>query len=232
MFRFLLASSVFLACISCGKHESLRLPGVEANGGGSFARDSSSAGIMQSAIQAGDIALVKSHVEKGFPLESILPSKRTALTEAVAWNRRKIAEFLVERGADADAKDASGANALSLAKGNLNLEQVLLPHLKQEIEKALFAAIAAKDSKALKKSLETDFADPNAVNAEGETVLTLSIKLEATALFRALFQKRGGNYLEMDLSLKNQAGESPLRLARAKNISAVISFLEKNGAIE
>jgi ankyrin repeat protein len=232
MFRSLLVFSCFLLFASCGKHESIRLPGVEQNAGGSFAKDTSQGGLLQSAIENGDLGQIKSLIAAGFPLESPLPSKRTALLEAIVWNRRAIVEFLVSRGANLAAKDSSGSTALDLAKGNINLEQALLPEVKAQIEEELFRAVLAKDAKAVKKSLETDFADPNARNADGETVFTLSIKLAANPLFRTLLQKRGSTYLELDLNLRNTAGESPLALARAQKLSAVISHLEKNGALE
>lgn len=231
MSRYLLLFSLTLFA-ACGSHETTRISGKIASESAPTEEDRSESGLMVTAISGGDLGKVQELLAKGFPLETLLAKKRTPLLEAIAWNRRLIVEFLLNQGADPKAKDEEGKDAFSLCAGNINLEQTLDSQLRARIEAEVFLAVQKADAALLKRALEQNFANPNAENSEGETPLTLAIKLKANAAFRPLFQKRANTYLEIDLNKRNRAGESPLFLARQGKISAVESHLVKNGAKE
>jgi len=74
---------------------------------------------LQTAIINNDIAKVKEFMEKGFGLEEYLPNQATPLYTAAAVRKTEIALYLLELGANPNAKiKSNGRNALMLALTN------------------------------------------------------------------------------------------------------------------
>jgi ankyrin repeat protein len=227
MFRFLLASSLFLA--ACGSHHSERILGpaeVKLAQG----KDTSQTGLITSAIRAGELERLQELLEAA-PVEIRLEKNRTPLLEAIAWDRRRMAEFLISKGADPRARDEEGKDAFALAGDNLNLTQVLDPALRATLEGEFFRAIQENNGPGVEEALETKFVDPNSMK-DGETALTFAIRNRFSAAFRPLFRKRSNAHLLLDVNKTNAAGESPLRLAVANNLGSVEKYLRENGAKE
>lgn len=232
MFPYRLTFSLLLSAVlfSCGSHSSERIKGALGQETG-FQKDSSLEAEFARAIQEGSLAKVEEFLEKGVSLELSLTRGRTPLLEAIAWNRRELAEFLIGKGASLTAIDGEGKGAHELVGDNINLKQILDPELKLSIENELFEAIIADESDWIEEVLENKFANPNTFK-DGETALTYALKNGSRGAFRPLIKKRSSFHLILNLSLKNALGESPLRLAREKNQKAMEKYLVEKGAEE
>jgi serine/threonine protein kinase len=86
------------------------------------------------AIQRGDRSTVNEYLNRGTSPNEILPNGASALKNAVVSSHPSVAQLLLSRGADVNARDATGKTALFWARrmNNQAMVQVLLNHGAQD----------------------------------------------------------------------------------------------------
>ena len=89
---------------------------------------------LYTAIQRGDKATVNEYLNRGTSPNEILPNGAPLLKNAVVSSSMPVAELLLSRGADVNARDASGKTALFWARrmNNEAFVQLLLKHGAQD----------------------------------------------------------------------------------------------------
>lgn len=225
MMKLLCLSFVIFLC-GCGSHRS------ESSGfstGGEIQRVEkpvTPSEIMLDATRAGDVERIKDLLAQGFPIDELLSGGRTALIEAVIWNRPGLVEYLIAQGARADIPDAEGRTALQHAEGHPALLRLLQPRGSEEIE-ALFLAVQENRYNDVKRML-SEGVDGNVENTEGETPLTLSVKMNLELVVRVLVQPAAG----IDVNKRNRGGESPLGLSLSLKLPRIEKMLRQRGANE
>lgn len=223
--RLLSLVSLFLLFCSCGYHSSDSFGEQKT---GAVTRVEKSGEVIDQAadaIQSNQLPRLQELLGQGLPVNSVLRNGRSLLIEAVVWGRIEIVAFLIERGAQLDLKDPEGRTALDHAQGKPALLRLLNPQTERENQE-LFAAVNENRFNDV-KSLVLQGVDPNVFSAMGETPLTLAVGLNFENVVRVLLQQT-----KTDVNLKNKSGESPLGIARIKNLKRIEDLLKRRGAKE
>jgi hypothetical protein len=116
------------------------------------------------AVRRGDAAAVRSFLDKGMPVDTPFRYGRTALSFVADRGHVEVARLLLERGADANAKDTFyGATPLvwALEKGHVEIVRLLLAKGAEGGEQALAEGAAKGNVELVKAGLE--LAKPTAV---------------------------------------------------------------------
>lgn len=190
--------------------------------------------IMLALARSGDPVVIRAFLDLGVDPNDQRFVRNPPLVQAAKHNRYDAALLLMERGADKDAKDASGKRAVDYAKGRL---AELLKNCKdaQTLSKAvavrkkeleIIERIKEKDDvAALKKALVEDKIDPNATALNGrESMLTTAIWAGAENCAEAL--------VKAGVSVKDRLPSSAtvLHIAASKGNVKILKMLLAAGA--
>lgn len=214
--------------LSCGKHEHRRVIYQKEVQSVAKVEEESSESTLLKAIQTNSIDIFSAEFNlKQYSVNYKLGSGRPLLHEAIIWNSIEIVEFLVHVGADPELKDSEGKTALDLAKGKAQILKLIKPGSSEEEINNCFQLIAVNNFAELKKILNQGF-DPNVISEQGETALTLAIKLKVENTIRVLMQAQ----IPLDVNLTNKQGERPIVLAISLGLKRVEKMLRSKGAKE
>jgi len=109
------------------------------------------------AVRKGDVAAVKSVLDRGADVNAKFRYGTTALFKAAERGYPEITKMLLDRGADVKVKDTFyGATAMSWAIGNKHVEVVrlLLEKTTDEIEDVLLAGVRESNADLVKAALD------------------------------------------------------------------------------
>ena len=154
------------------------------------------------AVREGDLADTKYHLSHGADIAELNESGYTPLHLAAAYGHPKIAQYLLSRGAQVDAREEESTpryyTALHLAAREHNPEvaQVLLKHgadpNAQDVEGYTPLHVAARyNSAQTAQVLLAGGADVNAQNDDGNTPLAVAVKWKKLEVGRILVQYGG-----------------------------------------
>lgn len=171
---------------------------------------------------------------QGIPLIPAGGGGSTALIEAAKIRDGKALEYLIDAGANVQATDNSGADALTAAAVYGNVENVrrLLSHGARVDTRAtpnqftsLILATWRQDPKLVKMLIGAG-ADPNAQDARGATALMWSSYSDYAdpATTQALIEAGA------KVDAHNQAGETAMTWARKRGDTAIVRLLLARGA--
>jgi hypothetical protein len=110
------------------------------------------------AVRAGDLAAVKALLDQGVPVDTKFRYDRTALSFATDRGNAEIVKLLLERGADAGAKDSFyHMTPLGSAsyKGHVEVVKLLLARQPASAGEVLLSAVRQKSVPLLEAALET-----------------------------------------------------------------------------
>jgi ankyrin repeat protein len=222
-----------IALVACGKHSQVSR-GIS---GVSNAQEINTEALLQHVLEENLSALEKYAIENG-DLETELSTGRTLLTEACQWGKLKVIVFLVSKKVDLTKRDRLGKSALHYADEDNAIKRALFPQLVIELKRSLFRAVSQNQLNELKKVLEenppvnflleSQELGEETQPFEGETLLTFIVKRKLENILRFLAQPKYG----LDPNIKNNRGESPLRLARDLQYTNIQKLLIKLGASE
>ena len=174
---------------------------------------------------ANTAAKVKLLVAKGAEVEARDEEAKTALMKAAARGDVGVASALFESGANVNAVDSKGSNALLYSLDQENMahgdERATLPARRLEIAKRLLLA----------KSL-----DVNAQNSDGETALMRAVRLENVEMIKSLLAhgadaKRSDVFGDTAITLAYASGNAgieqllPVRAFKGQPVTVVNAFL-------
>jgi ankyrin repeat protein len=215
-------------CLGCGEHQHRRLLYAKDVAPLVKIEEESSEATLLKAIQTNDFVKFNSEFAKSnFSVNFEFPSGRTLLHEAIIWNSIDIVKFLMHEGADPLQLDKDGKSALDLAQGKTQILKLVKPGPSEEETNYFFGTIEKNQYSELKKILSQGF-DPNVFSNQGETGLTLAIKLKFDNTVRVLMQSQ----VALDVNLVNQNGERPLTLAISMGLKRIEQMLRSKGARE
>lgn len=218
--------SFFFGCslAACGSHQSN--PYGFATGGELqvVEKPVEPVDVLTEALRAGNIEIISGVLSQGWPVDQPLRNGRTALIEAVVWNRISVVEFLLAQGADVQVTDSEGLTAIDHAQDQPALLRLLEPKGDAETEE-LFLAVRENRFNDVRRMI-SEGVDPNVRDAGGETPLTLAVTLNLEFVVRILLQPGSG----ADVNLRNGIGQSPLELSRKHGLSRIERMLIQRGA--
>jgi ankyrin repeat protein len=157
-----------------GHDEVVRL--LYAKGGRPLIRDADPSALFQGAARGGSKALAEILLSEGIDVNICDSSGYTPLLTAVEWDRRELAQFLMEKGANREAKTKDGAGLFKFACGNGNaalVKELLAAGIK--VDPPSFVETAAAGRADIVELLISQSADVNAADATGWTPLTAAI---------------------------------------------------------
>ena len=186
------------------------------------------------------IEMAKLLLAKGADINSeIYP----VLNSAINQERKNLCEFLIQRGADVNAKDKWGQTSLYLAIRNddsdimniliANDADVDIKHTRRGMEETAlhYAAITGK-TEAVKLLLEAG-ANINAKNDRGQTALHVALDIRDYGYRKYGLSKDTIELLlarGTDVNLKDKAGRTPLHLAVESAGADIVKLLLDKGA--
>jgi len=147
------------------------------------------------AVKDGDLAKVKSSLKDGAELKYQTPDGYTPLVLAVMNNRKKVAEFLVKKGAKFSSIESGTLLKIAVDRNNSDLLTLLLKYkadLNFKYEKGrtiLFEAITQQNWSFLKRLIKAG-ADVNAKDDSGKTVMMWAIDEGDAKLVKTLKKNR------------------------------------------
>ncbi len=154
------------------------------------------------AVREGDLADVKYHLEHGSSVNEVDESKYSLLHSAAAYGRPRIADYLLQKGAEVDARqqDITPRNytPLHLAawENSTEVARLLLrhggdPNARDEDGYTPLHLAARHNSAQAAEVLLQSGADVNAQNDEEDTPLAVAVKWEKLEVGRVLVQYGG-----------------------------------------
>ncbi|MFB8787332.1 MAG: ankyrin repeat domain-containing protein [Potamolinea sp.] len=176
------------------------------------------------AIGKGDVNTVRNYLEEGFDANSKIPGS-TLLLLALRNNEQEVAQLLIAKGADVNAKNKNGETPLHLARSQ-EMAQLLI---------AKGADVNAKNkngetplhlarSQEMVQLLIAKGADVNAKNKNGETPLRLALRINKQEIAQLLIANGA------DVNARDNYGETLLNLALLNNKQEIAQLLIANGA--
>ena len=225
-------SSILIA--SCGKHDqqSTSSDGVKNT------VQVEAAEVLVQKILNDDVSYIENYISNNGNINhEFVSTGRTLITEACSWSKLRIIDLLVKKGADITLKDRNGKSAEDYGVENIKIRRIIYPHIMILLKKNVYISVKNNNLTELKKQLEenpplnffinvADFGQ-DAESFEGETLLTLLLKLKFENTLRLLAQPK----YELDVNLKNKKNETPLEIARKLNLKNAEKLLLKLGAI-
>ncbi len=182
---------------------------------------------LQAAVCRGRLDTVKLLLEHNAKPDAPSAGVR-ALVMAIERDEISIAKLLLERDADANAKDESGRSALLLAvrKANQGLIKLLLErgadaNAKDENGQSALMLAAKKGSVSLVKLLLSHGADIAAQDNHGDTAFMLAASVEAAKLVGAD---------AADVNAQDSDGDTALLIAARRGNAAMAHYLLQRGA--
>lgn len=157
--------------------------------------------------------------------------QRSALYYSLTANQIGISQKLIQAGAEVALTDRWNLTPLMLAsqKGELQLVRQILESLRKssQLDKsdengwsALFYAVSSERTQVAKELI--DFGFPvNSADSKGLTLVHLSVDNEDSKTLQLLIQNKAS------CRQKDQAGRTPLRLAKTKKNLKIIASLKK-----
>lgn len=214
---------------ACGQHQS-KARFFQKTGGEQVIEESPlPSDQMQRAIFDGDLAKVQKLLDENLVgIDEELKTGRSLLAEATYRERIRIIRLLRERGANFEGVSLEGRSLIEWCEAHGESKRLLRALLKTREEDQLEMMEAVRAGQfALVKELLNQGVEVNFVERAGETPLTFSIKQRAMNALRALFSEP-----ELNVNLKNDFQESPLRIARQMKLKSIENELLKRKAIE
>lgn len=211
--------------VSCGQHQNQNFGRGIVSEKRTVEKPQDKDSILLESIQVGDLNKVKDLLNIS-DVNSLLKNGNTPLIESIMWGYEHLIRWLVSQGAKAEVQDAKGNDAYFYAKNNPKILRLISP-VDQKEQRLFIEFINNNNYNELKKMLSEGF-DPNFHSEDGETPLTLSIRLNYENVIRVLLQSG----TTTDPNMNNRAGESPLFLARSLGRTRIEKILIKSGAKE
>eukprot|EP00850_Spirogloea_muscicola_P001493 SM000005S17290 [mRNA] locus=s5:1189145:1195739:- [translate_table: standard] len=174
----------------------------------------------------GDVQLLASLIDRGLDVNVANFDRRTPLHIAAAQGFKDAVALLLSKGGDPNRQDGEGSTPLmeAIKGGHISTAQVLWDHGARTTASERLAAgkavIVARDVKLLEHLLDFE-TDVNMVVEDGKTLLHLAV-VEGEMAIVGLLVCRGAN-----INLKDNAGMSPLELARHENQVDIAAYLEQ-----
>lgn len=174
---------------------------------------------LQAAACAGQVPAIRKLLDGKAQINLATASGLTPLMLAIIHGRDNAARLLVEAGAGLELTDAAGNTALllALARGNKPLAEFMLKQgaSSKARNRAGDTAVLLANDAGLARMLVALGADPQAINADGQSGLHLAAK-NGNAPAAQFFLERG-----VEAGLKDKNGSTALDLARAETSAPV-----------
>lgn len=217
--------------MSCGKHQQTS----SGKSGVSIVTKVENAEVLSQSIIEEDLKAIEIFLAtKGTVDYEFNSTGRTLITEACFWEKIKVIDFLVKKGAAINLKDKNGLSAEDYGLKNLKIKRTIFPELTISLKQSLVEFSSKNDLVSLKKLLEenppVNFYLDTVITSQnqyiGETYLTYILKLKLENVLRLVAQPK----FEIDPNLKNSSGEHPLTIAKMLNLKNSEKILVKLGA--
>ncbi len=220
---------LFLLLSACGNHES-KSQFYEKSGDNQKPIESNDPLVLlQQAIFDENLeVLFKILNTEKLSVDSTLNTKRTLLAEATFLKKTKMIRALIEEGASVQLSSIEGESLQSWIEkqpDRLKLSRALFKTIEQDQQDLI--QIIVQNNFRLLKSLLDEGINLNFLTPEGQTPLILAIENQWMNSLRVLFSNP-----ELDVNLANQLGETPLKIARRKNLKNIETELLKRFAKE
>jgi hypothetical protein len=183
------------------------------------------------AIARGDLDDVRAHVARDAGIVNQGGARGLPLHQAILRNRAEIASFLLEAGADVDAKDRTRRTPLHLAveRGNSALVTSLLGRKARPDERDAMGwtplhHAAAKDLVAVARALLAGGATAGTLSEQGGTPLHEAAASAGAEMVRLLLEAG------VDPAVVSKTGATALDIAREFKNEAAIAALAAGGA--
>ncbi|NOT78310.1 MAG: ankyrin repeat domain-containing protein [Bacteriovoracaceae bacterium] len=229
--QLILVAIFSLLIMSCGKHQQTS----SGKSGVSIVTKVENAEVLSQSIIEEDLKAIEIFLAtKGTVDYEFNSTGRTLITEACFWEKIKVIDFLVKKGAAINLKDKNGLSAEDYGLKNLKIKRTIFPELTISLKQSLVEFSSKNDLVSLKKLLEenppVNFYLDTVITSQnqyiGETYLTYILKLKLENVLRLVAQPK----FEIDPNLKNSSGEHPLTIAKMLNLKNSEKILVKLGA--
>lgn len=182
------------------------------------------------AALGGDLAIVKSLVERGNPADSSDPDGSTLLMLASREGHVRVVEYLIAQKAAVNRRNKFGDTALMGAciKGKLGVVKLLLDHgaeINPEGWTPLHYAAFEGRTEVLKYLIDKG-AKKDAIAPNGYSALMLAVRGRHAETARAML------YADPEVNLRTETGDTALKLARDKGDAGLVDLLKRAGAVE
>jgi hypothetical protein len=186
-----------------------------------------------SAIQKGDLALVKALLEKDPTLINLYANRTKPLHFATKLNQKDIAEYLISKGADINVNESSHLDftpvTWAIRNGNKEMVEMFLNNganlqYRTWLGESYLHFAALFDRKELAEFLIEQGIDINTAKNGGLTPMHIAVVAGNIDIVKCLIQK-GAN-----LELKSKDGGTPLHFAEAARKDEIADFLRQSGA--
>ena len=183
------------------------------------------------AAEAGDIAAVLRHLERGKSVESRDHKGKTALIAASQHGHTDLVKLLLDKGASVNAKTTSGSTAFYYAAQNHHIDSLkLLQARGADVNTTnrngfspLSVAVTNRDEEVVRLLLDYGV-DPNA-KLVGSPLLTEALSRDSAGIFQALVEKGA------DVNATREGyGETTLMIAVALQRMEAVTLLLSRGA--
>lgn len=229
--QLILVAIFSLLIMSCGKHQQIS----SGKSGVSVVTKVENAEVLAQSIIEEDLKALEIFLAtKGTIDYEFNSTGRTLITEACFWEKIKVIDFLVKKGAAINLKDKNGLSAEDYGVKNLKIKRAIFPELTISLKQLLVEFSTKNDLVSLKKLLEenppVNFYLDTVITSQsqyiGETYLTYLLKLKLENVIRLVAQPK----FEIDPNMKNSGGELPLAIAKMLNLKNSEKILVKLGA--
>jgi uncharacterized protein len=180
-------------------------------------------------IRRGNLDAVRELLDRGVPIEMKDPnfSQATPLAFAVSRKKTDIAKFLIDRGADVNARDIDGMTSLIWAVVNSDPEMVDILVAKGADVNAIHSGVSvlmnaiSMNNEAMVDKLLNAGANPRVHDADA---LHYAIEFKRPAMVQKLLDKGA------DINARKQNGNTPLMEAIEMENTEIINLLIDRGA--
>jgi len=184
---------------------------------------------IHTAANKGNVDLVRLLIKEGAYVDDVCRSSgRTPLHYAAMHNHRKVAELLLEKGANASARDKYGnaPHHLAEARRTSGLAKWLADVAKEQFdskpdkpEKQIFGAIRIGDAEAATRLVGEHPSVVNSTDKLGSTPLHLAVQRRNAQIIAILVQAGA------DKEATDTHGDTPLSLAHESRNKAILTAL-------